>query len=385
MKNIKLKTVETAFISLFLFSVLNFSCSIHDKELISLLNSDNHILSHEQINEIIKYSKLFPDETEYSIAFLNGDSVRYVGIKKENDTLKYVDNYDKIFGIASITKTFTGTILAKLVMEGKVRLDDPIKNVLPVPLKQSSLNGKEITVLNLANHTSGLPREPNNENNYKGMGIYNKEKLYDYLSNYMALQSEPGQKRYYSNLGFGLLTQILTLNAGKSYEEMLSEIILSPLNMNNTYVQPNEKQLQKIVKGRDPEGKVAEILKIDAFDAFLGVGGISSSTTDLTKYVRAFFEDSTSYYHLALQPTFKENEQQLSCLGWGIYKLGKHELYPAFGAGDSYSCGLIFERETKTAIILLTNVSGYIAIKGDYISSLCRSLSNLEFKYLENL
>lgn len=384
MKKIKVNTVETAFISLFLFSILNFSCVTHDKELINLLNSNSHLLNSEQINEIVKYSKLFPNETEYSIAFLNGDSVRYIGVQKKNDTLKYVNNKDNIFGIASITKTFTGTILAKLAMDEQVSLDESIKNVLSVPLKQSSLNGKEVTILNLANHTSGLPREPNNENNFNGMGIYNKEKLYDYLSNYMALQSEPGQKRYYSNLGFGLLTQILTLNAGKTYEEMLSEIILSPLNMNSTFVQPNEKQLQKIVKGRNPEGKEADISKIDEFDVFLGVGGISSSTTDLTKYVRAFFEDSTSYYHLALQPTFKENEQQLSCLGWGIYKLGKHELYPAFGAGDSYSCGLIFEKETKTAIILLTNVSGYLAIKGDYVSSLCRSLSNLEFKYLEN-
>jgi CubicO group peptidase (beta-lactamase class C family) len=384
MKKIKVKIVETVFISLFLFSVLNFSCTTHDKELINLLNSDTHLLNPEQINEIVKYSKLFPDETEYSIAFLNGDSVRYVGVKKENDTLKYVNNKDNIFGIASITKTFTGTILAKLVMDEKIMLDEPIKNVLPVPIKQSSLNGKEVTVLNLANHTSGIPREPNNQKNYKGGAIYNKEKLYDYLSNYMVLQSEPGKKRYYSNLGFGLLTQILTLKAGKSYGEMLSEIILSPLNMNSTFVQPNEKQLQKIVKGRDPKGKEADFSKIDAFDAFLGVGGISSSATDLTKYVRAFFEDTTSYYHLALQPTFEENEQQLSCLGWGIYKLGEYELYPAFGAGDSYSCGLIFEKETKTAIILLTNVSGYLAIKGDYVSSLCRSLSNIEFKYLEN-
>jgi CubicO group peptidase (beta-lactamase class C family) len=298
----------------------------------------------------------------------------------DNKVMDYYKEYKD-----SITKTFTGTILAKLVMEGEIRLDEPIKNILTVPLKQSSLNNVEITVLNLANHTSGLPREPNNENKYKKKGIYNKEKISDYLSNYMVLQSEPGQKRYYSNLGFGILTRILTEKTGKTYEELLSKIILNPLNMNNTCVKPNERQTQKIVNGRDPEGKKADIAIIDESDAFLGVGGISSSTTDLTKYIYAFFEDTTSFYQMALQPAFKENEQQLSCLGWGIYKLGKHKLYPAFGAGDNYSCGLIFERETKTAIILLTNLSGYIAIKGDYISSLCRSLSNLEFKYLENL
>ena len=356
-------------ISMFLFSTLNFACSSNDKELVSLLDSGHQLLNPHEVNEIVKYSKLFPNETEYAIAFLNGDSVRYVGVKKKNDTLKYVNNNDKIFGIASITKTFTGTILAKLVMDGKVRLEEPIKNVLPVPLKQSSLHGKEITVLNLANHTSGLPRDPNNGDKYKSGAIYDKDKLYDYLSNHMVLRSEPGRTRYYSNLGFGLLAHILTLKTGKTYEELLSEIILNPLNMNNTCVQPQGEQLQKLVKGRDPEGKVVEIADSSEFDALLGAGGILSATSDLTKYVRAFFDDTTSYYHLALQPTFKENEQQLTCLGWGIYKLGKHKLYPAFGAGDSYSCGLIFERETKTAVILLTNVSGYLAIKGDYISS----------------
>ena len=154
--------------------------------------------------------------------------------------------------------------------------------------------------------------------------------------------------------------------------------------MNNTCVQPDGEQLQKLVKGRDPDGKVVEMADSLQFDAMLGAGGILSDASDLAKYIRAFFGDTASNYHLALQPTFKENEQQLTCLGWSIYKLGKHEVYPAFGAGDSYSCGLIFERKTKTAVILLTNVSGHLAIKGDYISSLCRSLSGLEFDYLKD-
>ena len=99
----------------------------------------------------------FPNGTQLSICVVTGDAENFVGIERRNDSLVYVDNRDSVFEIGSITKTFTGTMLAKLVYDGKVNEDDPVKNVVPVTLHQSSLNGKEMTLVHLANHTSGLP------------------------------------------------------------------------------------------------------------------------------------------------------------------------------------------------------------------------------------
>ena len=90
----------------------------------------------------------------------------------------YINNSDSVFGIGSITKTFTGTLHAKLVYDGKLDINEPNKNLLPVHLNQSSLNGNEITRVHLANHISGLPFEPTNvkdnkEHPFNPYGYYN--------------------------------------------------------------------------------------------------------------------------------------------------------------------------------------------------------------------
>lgn len=105
-----------------------------------------------------------------------------------------------------------------------------------------------------------------------------------------------------------------------------------------------------------------------------GAGEIKSIAFDLVKYVQAFIDDTSSFFNLALQAAFQVNEKEIMCPGWGIYKLDRRELYPAFGGTAGDSSGIIFEKKTKKAIILLTNVSAFLSAKGDYIPSLCESL-----------
>lgn len=72
----------------------------------------------------------------------------------------------------------------------------------------------------------------------------------------MTLQSTPGEKRVYSNLGGGLLGHLLTLITGKSYEDLLLESVCEPLGLHNTFVALNSERTQNLVLGRDPEGNV---------------------------------------------------------------------------------------------------------------------------------
>ena len=147
------------YICLFLIIITAYSCSLfRTKELTRLpVTNNNNSLDSVQADNVYRYARYYPNGTQLSICIIKGNYEKYVGIERRNDSLIYIDNKDRIFEIGSITKTFTGMILAKLVYEGKVNPDEPIKNILPIHLKQSSLNGKEITLVNLANHTSGLP------------------------------------------------------------------------------------------------------------------------------------------------------------------------------------------------------------------------------------
>ncbi|MGE5807126.1 MAG: serine hydrolase domain-containing protein, partial [Ignavibacteria bacterium] len=253
---------DLSYISLLFFIAL--SCSIPPAKKLARLPVSNfpHLLDSVQAEIVYKYARHFPEGTQLSICFISPDKEKYAGILLYNDSLKYIENRDSIFEIGSITKTFTGTILAKLLLDGKINLNDTIQKFLPIKMKQSSLNGEEIKIINLANHTAGLPREPEDVNKiqdsiynpYDPYGSYNVNRLYNYLSNKLMMKSTPGEKREYSNLGFGLLAHLLTLITGKSYENLLEECITEPLGMNNTFIKLKGQEI-KMVRGRNEKGE----------------------------------------------------------------------------------------------------------------------------------
>lgn len=379
-----MQRTERNLMKTFLVSILfaMTSCSLlSSKELAKLPVTNNpNSLDSVQAQAVYDRAQYFPNGTQLSICIIKGDSEKYVGIERRNDSLVYVDNRDSVFEIGSITKTFTGTMLAKLVYDGKVNQDDPVKNYLPITLNQSSLNGKEMTLVQLANHTSGLPFEPTNVRNdskypfdqwapYKN---YNVERLYDYLTHQLVLQSTPGEKRIYSNLGGGLLGHILTLISKKSYEELMFETICKPLGMSNTFVELTPERMRRMVQGRYPLGG---LLPFDDSDCgvLTGCGGIKSSAKDLVKYLRANMTDTT-YFYLAQKPTKQFDEHFSGALGWAPYSERGKVHQGAFGATPGYTCGIIFERNTRVGVVVLTNVSAYLAAKGNYTESLCRAL-----------
>lgn len=105
------------------------------KELVKLpLTNGPNSLDSSQARAVFVRAQYFPNDTQFSICLTAGDSERYVGIQRRNDSLVYIENSDSVFEIGSITKTFTATMLAKLVYDGQVDLNEPIKNILPVQL-----------------------------------------------------------------------------------------------------------------------------------------------------------------------------------------------------------------------------------------------------------
>ena len=128
--------------------------------------------------------------------------------KLDNGTLQDV-NGDTVFEIGSVTKTFTTLLLQDMVERDEVKLDDPVAKYLPESVKVPARDGKQITLLNLATHTAGLPRDPSNLTPTRGLpenafADYNVEKLYAFLSSF-ALDREHGSEFEYSNVGMALL------------------------------------------------------------------------------------------------------------------------------------------------------------------------------------
>src|SRR5204863_1260938 len=139
----------------------------------------------------------------------------------DNGTWQEVDG-DTVFEIGSVTKTFTTLLLQDMVERDEVKLDDPVAKYLPESVKVPARDGKQITLLNLAIHTAGLPRDPSNLTPTRGLpenafADYTVEKLYAFLSSF-ALDREPGSKFEYSNVGMALLGPRMAFAQRRSVE-----------------------------------------------------------------------------------------------------------------------------------------------------------------------
>jgi len=201
----------------------------------------------------------------------------------ETDGARGLDQ-DTVFEIGSITKVFTGTLLADMVARGEVALTDPIDKHLPSGVTAPSRNGKHITLLDLATQTSGLPRLPTNfapAHPNDPYADYSVEKLYDFLAHYQ-LTRDPGGEYEYSNLGVGLLGQLLANRAKTSYATLVYERILHPLEMDSTGVGITRAMFPHLAVGHDADGeRVSDWM----FEALAGAGGLRSSLRDMMKFL----------------------------------------------------------------------------------------------------
>src|ERR1039457_6874249 len=160
---------------------------------------------------------------------------------------------DTVFEIGSTTKVFTSTILADMVQRGEVSLDDPVAKYLPADVKMPRRGGKQITLIDLATHTSGLPRMPSNfapkdiDNPYADYTVAN---LFHFLSSY-ELTRDIGSKFEYSNMGVGLLGSALGNRAGMDYEALVRARVTGPLKMDNTRIALSPEMKSRLAQGHN--------------------------------------------------------------------------------------------------------------------------------------
>jgi CubicO group peptidase (beta-lactamase class C family) len=190
------------------------------------------------------------------------------------------------FEIGSVTKVFTSLLLADMARRGQVALDDPAAKYLPPGAALPTRGGKAITLIDLATHTSGLPRMPGNftpKDPANPYADYDDAKLYAFLGG-VTLNSDPGATYAYSNLGAGLLGQLLARRAGTSYAALVHERITGPLKMTDTAIALTPAQKARLAVGHD-EG-LTPVAYWD-LDSLAGAGALRSTADDLLTLLSA--------------------------------------------------------------------------------------------------
>jgi len=193
---------------------------------------------------------------------------------------------DTVFEIGSATKVFTAALLADMLGRGEVRLDDPAAKYLPAAVRVPSRNNKQITLLDLATHTSGLPRLPSNLNPKdpaNPYADYTVEQMYAFLSGY-DLPRDIGEQFEYSNLGVGLLGHILSLKAGMSYETLVTRRILEPLQMKDTVIMLRPELRSRLAQAHNSSGSAVANWDLPTL---AGAGALRSTMNDMLKFLAA--------------------------------------------------------------------------------------------------
>ncbi|MDC1161895.1 serine hydrolase [Tenacibaculum sp.] len=355
---------------LFLIILILFSsCNENIKPAINNLISTSDIVSLEQSELIFQNSKIFPNNTQFSISIIENGEIKFVGIKRENDTIIKTENHKNIFEIGSLTKIFTSTILSNFVIENIIDLDDKINDYIKIPLK----NNVKISFKQLANHTSGLPKMPSNleysdkQNKFKD---YKNLKLEQFLQNDLELSFTPGKQSSYSNIGVGILGYTLSEISKTNYQELLNKYIFSKYGMNNTSM--NRKTLsKKLIKGLNTNGEETSNWDLASLTP---AGGLLSSVEDLSKFAVAHFNPQNKDLILTQQKTFEINNNTEQGLGWRIENNSANKWHRHNGRTGGYTSSISLDIENKNGVIILSNISTIGNENKKYIINLCSEL-----------
>jgi len=251
-----------------------------------------------------------------------------------------------LFEIGSITKAFTGALLAEMARLGEVNLLDPVSRHLPEGVLPRSRAGREITLVDLATHTSALPRMPDNftaadaRNPYAD---YSAAKLHEFVSGH-ELQRDIGAAIEYSNVGMGLLGHALSRAAGSTYEEALRSRILRPLGLQNTTITLGAEQRERMAQGHDRSRDVVPLWDIPAL---AGAGALRSDVVDMLRWLAANMNEPSSELERTLRQTHAPRaafdgpagpDSMFIGLGWVIQSVGGSRIvWHNGGTGGFYS------------------------------------------------
>jgi CubicO group peptidase (beta-lactamase class C family) len=185
-----------------------------------------------------------------------------------------------VFRIASLTKTFTATLILKLRDDGKLALDEPAARLLPEleRVRYPTRDSAPISIRQLLTHASGLPKSGPFVPTAPGPSERDVKAALENLE----LVSVPGVRYLYSNLGFGLLGILAGRASGTSFREALRSKLLGPLGMHATYFDAAEVPKERLARSYSPDGRPFEPELLGALE---GDGGLYSSIADMTRYM----------------------------------------------------------------------------------------------------
>jgi CubicO group peptidase (beta-lactamase class C family) len=277
---------------------------------------------------------------------------------------------ETIYRIGSVTKQFTALMLQQLVESGKVHLSDPVRLYLPEVdhLRDAPSRASPISLVQLATHTSGLDREPDSDQFVRG-SVTDWEKTLIAAIPHTHYIREPGSEFWYSNIGYAILGAALSHAAHEPFTKYVSDHILRPLGMHDTFFEIPADRRNRIATGYVIDGATADaeepMRQRDGRGFKIPPGGLFSTVDDLAKFVS--FEMGDGPESVLSRKAMEENRGRLLLLGQVDYAYGLgiqwHKLGDAIAWGhsgnvDGYQAEVFFIRKSRIGVVVLASSTG---------------------------
>lgn len=293
-----------------------------------------------------------------SIGYIEGEHFGIVHLGAANDAGEKA-TYSTLYEIGSITKVFTGILLADAITRGEINLQAAADVPNPAGIRLPSRDGRSIQWLDLSTHRSGLPRLPTN---LASTGLTDPYRDYDsklaaaFVNNYQ-LPRTPGESQEYSNFGASVLGYLIAAKAGKSYDELLQAKIARPLGMTDTAVSLSTDQTKRLATPHDQVGSPTPPW---TFADLPGAGGIRTTMRDMMRFAKAQLNPPAGPLGEAIELAWKQHSDPddsgpATGLGWMIAGDGQTRWHNG-GTGGS-SSAIFINRQLKCAVVVLSNTS----------------------------
>ncbi len=268
-------------------------------------------------------------------------------------------NGDTVFEIGSVTKMFTALLLTDMVQRGEVALADPVAKYLPADVVMPQRGGRQITLQDLATHTSGLPRLPSNltpKDPSNPYADYSVAQLYQFLSKYQLTRDIDSQFEY-SNLGFGLLGHALERRAGRSYDALARARVFGPIGLTNTGIALTADQRARLAVGHN--AKLEPVANWD-LPTLAGAGALRSTANDML----AFLAAALGYAQTPLAPAMAAlltvrrpttSPGMGTALGWQTLGPAATEIIWKDGGTGGYASFLGYDPRSRVGVVVLSN------------------------------
>lgn len=275
---------------------------------------------------------------------------------------------DTLYQIGSITKSFTGMLLALLAAEDRIDLGDTLSEHWFDQRVPAFSGGRPITLQDIATHTAGLPRYPDNLERKDGDPIlgYSLKLMRDAAASARVVGDYPLPWTY-SNFGYGVLAQALAQSQDAEFETLIAEHITSPLGLADTAFQLSSEQRDRLATPyRDDDVNVAT--QPWDMEAMSGAGGLYSTVVDLARFASwqlGGFKDATGPHSaearwLQQAPLVRLADSPETAYGMGFFVVdkydGRSDAVWHGGDVDGYAGSLVILPDENLAFVYLTNL-----------------------------